>query len=167
MWWQVPLLKPADLLLTYMNADTVQMVSNEAKAYHLNSVHGVYLAPKNRELGRELLPLASLNSLTMLSAEITGRAYGGGVLKMEPGEAAKWLTPSPTTLAAAKPALESIRDTVADLLDVGDLTAAVSLVDEVLLVGHLSLSNQTVKAVRDARDQLADRRKARGRSVQD
>lgn len=166
VWWQVPLLKPADLLLTYMNADTVQMVSNEAKAYHLNSVHGVYLAPENRELGRELLPLASLNSLTMLSAEITGRAYGGGVLKMEPGEAAKWLTPSPTTLAAAKPALESIRGTVADLLDAGDLTAAVSLVDEVLLVGHLSLSNQTVKAVRDARDQLADRRKARGRSVQ-
>ena len=80
--------------------------------------------------------------------------------------AAKWLTPSPTTLAAAKPALESIRDTVAGLLDAGDLTAAVSLVDEVLLVGHLSLSNQTVKAVRDARDQLADRRKARGRSVQ-
>ena len=103
----------------------------------------------------------------MLSAEITGRAYGGGVLKMEPGEAAKWLTPSPTTLAAAKPALESIRGTVADLLDAGDLTAAVSLVDEVLLVDHLSLSNQTVKAVRDARDQLADRRKARGRSVQD
>lgn len=39
-WWRVPLLKPADLLLTYMNADTPRLTTNSAGARHLNSVHG-------------------------------------------------------------------------------------------------------------------------------
>ncbi|WIM71000.1 Eco57I restriction-modification methylase domain-containing protein [Corynebacterium suedekumii] len=94
-WYQVPLIAPADLLLTCMNADTPRLTTNEAKAYHLNSVHGVYLADQYQELGRELLPLASLNSITLMHAEIVGRAYGGGVLKLEPREADIWLTPSP------------------------------------------------------------------------
>ncbi len=36
----------------------------------------------------ELLPLAFLNSATLFSAEMVGRSYGGGVLKLEPKEAA-------------------------------------------------------------------------------
>ncbi len=56
-WWRVPNLNPADLLLTYMNADTPRLSTNAARAAHLNSVHGVYLAPKVRKLGKALLPL--------------------------------------------------------------------------------------------------------------
>ena len=66
-WYRVPLLRPADLLLTCMNADTPRLTTNQADAHHLNSVHGVYLAADLRELGGELLPLASLNSVTTVS----------------------------------------------------------------------------------------------------
>jgi len=45
-WWRVPLIRAADLLLTYMNADTPRLTTNRAKAHHLNSVHGVYLAAR-------------------------------------------------------------------------------------------------------------------------
>jgi adenine-specific DNA-methyltransferase len=76
-WWQVPLVPVADLLLTYMNADTPRLTTNTARVRHLNSVHGVYLNEATAALGRELLPLASLNSLTLLGAELVGRAYGG------------------------------------------------------------------------------------------
>ncbi|MGH3821450.1 MAG: HsdM family class I SAM-dependent methyltransferase, partial [Pseudonocardiaceae bacterium] len=86
-WWQVPLVAPADLFITYMNADTPRLTTNSAGVRHLNSVHGVYLGAQTRDLGRELLPLASLNSLTLLGAELVGRAYGGGMLKIEPREA--------------------------------------------------------------------------------
>ena len=42
-WWRVPYLRPADLFLTYMNADTPRLSTNRVRAHHLNSVHGVYL----------------------------------------------------------------------------------------------------------------------------
>jgi adenine-specific DNA methylase len=133
-WYQVPLLPPADLLLTCMNADTPRLTTNTAGALHLNSVHGVYLADEYRELGRELLPLASLNSLTLLNAEMVGRSYGGGILKLEPREADVWAMPSPTHVAERADALRQVKDTVARLLRTGNLLAAVDIVDHALLL---------------------------------
>ena len=167
LWWQVPLLPPADLFLTYMNADTVRLVTNTAKAYHLNSIHGVYLRPEHAKLGRELLPLGALNSFTMLSAELAGRAYGGGVLKMEPGEAARWLVPGPNALQQAREKLLAIRPQVGGKLRSGKLADAVKMVDDALLVETLGIPRPTVRAVRQARDEIAGRREARGHAVQD
>lgn len=165
LWWQVPLLKPADLFLTYMNADTVRLVTNSAGAHHLNSVHGVYLKPELASVGRDLLPLASLNSYTMLSAELAGRAYGGGLLKMEPGEAGRWLLPSAPTLEVAREQLAAIRPQVAGKLRGGKLLEAVRLVDDVLLTDVLGIAPETVSAVRDARNAMSGRREARSRAV--
>jgi len=132
-WWRVPLAAtPADLLLTYMNADTVQLATNAAGVAHLNSVHGVALAPEVRALGRAVLPLAALNSVTMLSAETVGRAYGGGLLKLEPGEAARLLVPSPATVERARPALAALRRRVLAALARGDVTGAARHVDAAL-----------------------------------
>lgn len=162
-WWQVPLMPPADLLLTCMNADTVRLTTNSCGALHLNSVHGVYLHEEVRSLGRELLPLASLNSATMLSAELTGRSYGGGILKMEPGEAAHWAMPAPSTVERAAETLAEIRGPVSDLLSDGYLSAAVSLVDETLLVKTLNIAPEVVQEIRSSRDTLALRRENRAR----
>jgi hypothetical protein len=132
-WWRVPLPpRPADLLLTYMNADTPQLATNRAGVVHLNSVHGVALLPAVRALGRAVLPLAALNSVTMLSAEIVGRAYGGGLLKLEPGEAARLLVPTPTTVERARPALAAARRGALAALRAGDIEAAAALVDAAL-----------------------------------
>ena len=166
LWWQVPLVKPADLFLTYMNADTVRLVTNSAHAYHLNSIHGVYLHPETAQIGRELLPLGALNSYTMLSAELSGRAYGGGVLKMEPGEATRWLVPSASSLEQARNKLEAIRPLVGAKLRSGKLVEAVKLVDDVLLIDTLGIPRSTVRAVRAARDELAGRREVRSHGVQ-
>lgn len=163
-WYRVPLLEPADLLLTCMNADTPRLTTNSARARHLNSVHGVYLREEHRELGSELLPLASLNAVTMLHAEIVGRSYGGGILKLEPKEADRWAVPSPALIASAAEALAAIRPRVARLLRTGRLTEASALVDAVLLSepGHLSAAE--LAEVRHARDEMVRRRTVRGAS---
>lgn len=161
-WWRVPLVRPADLLLTYMNADTPRLTSNKAKAHHLNSVHGIYLKPKHRQLGMDLLPLASLNSLTLVGAETVGRAYGGGMLKIEPREADRLPVPSPALVAGARAALAALRPQMATLLRNGRLRDAASLVDDVLLVGELGMSRTDVRALRDAHADLTARRVARG-----
>lgn len=161
-WWRVPLLAAPDLLLTCMNADTARVTTNDAGVRHLNSVHGVYLAPAHRDLARDVLPVASLNSLTLLSAELVGRSYGGGILKIEPREADRWWMPSPEVLAEHRDELRELKPRVQRLLQARNLAQAVALVDAVLLtsrIGETQLSS--VKA--DHFDRVA-RRTVRGRS---
>lgn len=162
-WYRVPLVSPADLLLTCMNADTPRITENAAKARHLNSVHGVYLKEAYRVLGRELLPLASLNSVTLLHAEMVGRAYGGGILKIEPKEADVWAMPSPTMVASRVDALREVKQSVAKLLDKGRLLDAVKLIDQAIL-GDGEVSATQMAAVRNARAELAKRRNLRAAS---
>lgn len=164
IWYRVPLVRPADLLLTCMNADTPRLVSNEADAYHLNSVHGVYLREAVREIGRELLSLASLNSATLMHAEMVGRSYGGGILKLEPKEADLWAVPSGALVHSRRVALRSIKKRVTALLAKGDLLGAVELVDQALLVDGGVLSVEQLGGVRAARELLASRREARSNS---
>jgi adenine-specific DNA methylase len=160
-WYRVPLLAPADLLLTCMNADTPRLIANEANAHHLNSVHGVYLKSGEKQIGRELLPLASLNSVTLLHAELIGRAYGGGVLKLEPKEADLWAVPSCSLVRARASELRRARKTVLELLRSGDLISAVDMVDRIFFTESNLLSSADIDRVRCARRMLSDRRKAR------
>jgi len=165
-WWQVPLVKPADLFLTYMNADTPRITTNAAKVHHLNSVHGVYLEEERRDLGRAFLPLAALTSMTLVGAETVGRAYGGGMLKIEPREADRLPVPSPEVVGAAQEKLAAIRPQLGSRLRYGRLVEAAKLVDDVLLVGELGVTRSDAKALREQYVELAARRSARGRRVE-
>jgi hypothetical protein len=164
-WYRVPLVRPADLLLTCMNADTPRLVANEAVAFHLNSVHGVYLQAEGREIGRELLSLASLNSATLMHAEMVGRAYGGGILKLEPKEADLWAVPSATLVRSRAATLRTVKKKVADSLRRGDLMGAVELVDRALLSEGRVISSEQIDRMRAAREVLANRREARSSSA--
>ncbi|MDJ0336581.1 N-6 DNA methylase [Salinibacterium sp. G-O1] len=163
-WYRVPLVKPADLLLTCMNADTPRLTTNLAGVYHLNSIHGVFLKNDLREIGAELLPLASLNSITLLNAEMVGRAYGGGILKLEPREADRWMMPSPELVRSRATQLRGIRDQVARKLQAGRLTDAVRLVDQVLLLDAGQVTSDEIEGVRAAHAELTRRRTTRGKS---
>lgn len=162
-WYRVPLVSPADLLLTCMNADTPRLTTNLAGVRHLNSIHGVYLKEDLRELGRELLPLASLNSITLLNAEMVGRTYGGGILKLEPKEADRWMMPSPELVRSRTAELRAIREKVSRKLQAGQLMASVRLVDQALLLdaGHLAV--EEIEHVRAAHAELTRRRTTRGK----
>lgn len=161
-WWRVPLVKPADLFLTYMNADTPRLTTNRAKAHHLNSVHGLYLRPGFKALGMDMLPIASLNSMTLLGAEQVGRAYGGGLLKIEPREADRLPVPSKDLVESARKALTDLKPQLASHLRGGRLLDAVQLVDTALLVGELGMKRADVKALREGHAMMFARRTARG-----
>lgn len=161
-WWRVPILKAPDLFLTYMNADAPRLTSNRAAARHLNSVHGVYLQDGIREEAADLLPVASLNSLTLLGAELVGRSYGGGILKVEPREADRWWMPSAELLRTHQAALESLKPRVKYLLQSRDLLSAVALVDEVLLAPYLLISER--ESIRNDHLDWMRRRTVRGKS---
>jgi adenine-specific DNA-methyltransferase len=160
-WWRVPLVPPADLLLTYMNADTPRLCTNRAKVHHLNSVHGVYTRPEVHRLAMDYLPLASINSMTLVGAETVGRAYGGGMLKIEPREADRLPMPSPALVESVRKGLAEIRSQMRGLLVEGRLADAARLVDDLVLVGALGMKRSEVNALRDAHADLTARRVAR------
>jgi hypothetical protein len=162
-WWRVPLVSVPDLLLTYMNHDRPRLVTNEAGVHILNSVYGVALRPGRKRLGRELLPAAFLNSLTLLGAEVVGRAYGGGLLKLEPKEADLLPVPSKELLESIIDNLRHQKPQLLVALGQNDMAKVIELVDRVILEDALGVPEGDIAGLRAAREFLFQRRRARGR----
>lgn len=163
-WWAVPQVPVPDLFLTYMNHDTPRLVTNRARLGYLNSVHGMVLRRGLKQLGMDLLPLAALNSITLLGSEVVGRAYGGGMLKLEPTEAARLPVPSPDLVQRVAPELRALRPQLARFLRAGSLMEAVRAVDRIVLMRGMRLRASDIDLLREGREILFSRRVARGKA---
>lgn len=160
-WWKVPGVKVPDAFVTYMSNETPRVVLNEVKAASTNTVHGIYLNPGQARL-RRVLPLLFLNSLTLLSAELEGRSYGGGVLKLEPKECDRLLLPRIEELGSD--VIDGLRRMIkgADAsIRAGHVDEVVDEVDQLVLIEGFGFSAEEVARLRVARDRLLRRRKAR------
>ncbi len=147
-WWRVPLVSKPDLMLTYMNHDRLRLVTNEAGIRVLNSLYGVQLKPRVRKVGKHNLPIACLNTVTLLGSEVVGRAYGGGLLKHEPKEADLLPVPSHSMLAAIQSELELIKPQLSVAMRQNNLIRAVEMVDSIVLEKHLQLDKASVTQLR-------------------
>jgi adenine-specific DNA methylase len=155
-WWELPLPSggPADFLLTYCSNDFPRLALNEAEVISTNTLHGVRV---NDSLAAASLAVGFYNSLTLLSAEIVGRSYGGGVLKLEPSEAESLLVPP------VDPSLAELLGEVDEAIRNRDLVAALDLVDARTL-GPLGLGEGEISELRAAREFLSGRRRQRSRA---
>ena len=92
-----------------------------------------------KTVGKANLPIACLNTVTLLGSEIVGRAYGGGLLKHEPREADLLPVPSIATLTDAHDKLQLLKPQLAVVMRQNDLLRAVEMVDAVILEEGLNL----------------------------
>ena len=106
-WYAVPDVQIPDFVMSYMSGRSVNLVHNAAGVSCTNSVHAVRI--RNAAIARDLLPHWS-SPFVRLSCELEGHALGGGMLKLEPREAARILFPSAGCAAAAK--TEELEDAV-------------------------------------------------------
>lgn len=157
-WWRPPAVSAPDLFFTYMSHRYPRLVANAARVTFVNSMHGVRLRRGAGAVARAALPLLTLNSVTMLGAELHGRSYGGGVLKMEPREAASLPVPRPDALRRAWAVLARERQALDRQLRDGIWTGVVKRVDEVLLREVLELERAEVAELHDAARDLRRRR---------
>ncbi len=90
-WYIVPDVQVPDGFLSCMSGGDVVLVANRAKCVCTNSVHAVTL--KNG-MSMESLQRAWNTPLARLSCELEGHPLGGGLLKLEPREAANLILPN-------------------------------------------------------------------------
>ena len=147
-----------------MNGIGPNLCANDAGLVFLNSVHGLFVHPELREVARELLPLACLSSVTLLSAELTGRSYGGGILKLEPRGASNLLVASPKLLLTNREDFLGVRDEVEVLLGRGNRDGATMLVDD-LILPMMGFAESERTQMHRLLVELRDRRANRGRQT--
>lgn len=132
-WFSVPLPRARpDAFFRYMNHDAARLVANDIGGWSTNLLHGVALKPGAPDVNA--LSASMLSSATRLSAEIEGRTYGGGVLKLETKEAERVRVPCLSV--AQQAALQDLFPKLDSLVRCGELDAASRLVDELLDFDH-------------------------------
>lgn len=72
--------------LTYMNHDGPRIILNDDEVDCTNTLHRVNFKDHVDQSQKKLIAISLLTTFSQISAEIEGRAYGGGVLKVEPSE---------------------------------------------------------------------------------
>ena len=109
-WYSVPDVRVPAFFLTYMSGVAPSLVKNSAEATCTNALHAVH--PRNGSDGDRLHD-AWDSTFVRLSCELEGHALGGGMLKLEPREAARVVVPSAGALSES---VESgLRDAVRTL----------------------------------------------------
>jgi adenine-specific DNA-methyltransferase len=157
-WWRPPAAPVPGLFFTYMSHRYPRLISNDAGTTYVNSMHGLRLLPGAPPQAKAALPLLTMNSVSLLGAEIFGRSYGGGILKMEPSEASVLPVPSPAALTQAWGLIEPSRTELDAWLVAGRWSEVVQRVDDVLLRSVLGLDPGQVAELQAAVANLRARR---------
>lgn len=151
-WYRVPHIRAGRLMLSKRSHRFPRLILNDAGVVTTDTLYRGWMRPAYE--GREEdLAAVFHNSLTLLSAEVEGRSFGGGVLELVPSEIARLLVP---LVPGAGVALEDLSRV--PFGSDGEVTdQLIDRTDEVLL-RHARLDSDVLLHVRSARDRLQSRR---------
>jgi adenine-specific DNA methylase len=160
-WFSVPETFVPHAFVPCMFASWPRLVINKSTYTCTNNI--LRLIWKEPKLCEDWLKLAvgTLSTFSQLSAELVGRSYGGGVLKLEPKELARLVVPLVDADIAMliSPKLDS-------LLRDGKLMEATQLVDATLVEAQIGLTAYSISKLRIARDFLFIRRRHHRKDVE-
>lgn len=145
-WYALNDFKTPHVLLPYMGARPLPMARNAANATSTNAVHRIWL---NDERALDSIIVSSWSSLYELAAEIHGRSYGGGILKIEP-KVAK-LMPVIDVPCGSLERIDAVSRT-------RGWREARDLADDIVLRGEIGLSASDVALIRTQIDLYRERR---------
>ena len=154
-WFRVDMPSPPDGFATCARAGSPLLVLNRGECRNSNAVHS--LTWKNDlAVTPEAVAVGFLTSAVSAWAELRGRRYGGGVLKIEPGT----LKRIPVPLVEGS---EDVFRELNDLIRQGEEEKARSAADQRVLRNGLGLGNHEIEVLRRTRTKLMKwRRPSRG-----
>lgn len=88
-WYCINYETTPDFFMTYMNSDGPNIIINHSTASSTNSLYRLYSKFALTQKDKLILAISFQTSFSQLSAEILGKRYGSGVLKLEPSSAKK------------------------------------------------------------------------------
>ncbi len=128
-----------DGFFSYMVHHGPKLIINQCKVNCTNSIHRVFFKEKKSYAEKMALSMSLLSSFSQLSAEIGGRAYGSGVLKIEP-TAGKSIR-----LLMSENCIEELSNNVSvaeAYLSQGQQFKVMELVDQILIKHNLITASQ-------------------------
>jgi len=153
-WYVVPHIFVPPAFMPCMSAAWPRLVVNQSQYTCTNNIIKVLWKEERPADDWLRLALGTLSTLSQLSAELVGRSYGGGVLKLEPKELARLAVP----LIPAE-AINELARKVDSLLRQNKLSEATDAVDSVLLASDIELTTAKLERLRAARNWLFLRRR--------
>lgn len=150
-WYRVPVVPAGDLLLSKRSNRFPRVIANHARAVTTDTIYRGQMLPGAPGTANDLT--ASFhNSLTLLSAEVEGRSFGGGVLELVPSEVSSLLVPLSPQAHEYLPELDALtRQTTNE----EDLVVAT---DRMISTLFPDLDISTMDVLREARASLMHRR---------
>lgn len=143
-WYALVDVASPDAFLPYMGALAPALCFNQTDAVCLNNIHRVWF---EKDAPAKSIVVGSWTSLTHLSAEIQGRAYGGGVLKLEPSEAGRLLVPLMSSIGVKARQVDRIAKE-------SGRAAAHTLADRLVLEEAMGIPSSTVGILKSAAERL-------------
>lgn len=154
-WFRIDLPSPPDAFATCARAGSPLLILNRSACLNSNAIHSVRWQ-SDLEVAPEAVAVGFLTSAASAWAELRGRRYGGGVLKIEPGTLKRLPVP-------VAPGAEDVFDEIDRLLRKGREEDARSAADERVLQAGLGLRDSEIATLRELRAGLMEwRRPSRG-----
>ncbi len=154
-WFRVDISSPPDAFATCARAGSPLLVLNRGECQNSNAVHSITWK-NDVAVAPQAVTVGFLTSAVSAWAELRGRRYGGGVLKIEPG----------TLKRIPVPLVEGSEDVFRDLdvlLRRGEEEKARRAADERVLRDGLGLGSHEIDILRRTRSKLMEwRRPSRG-----
>lgn len=156
-WYRVPIVAPGKLLLSKRCHRFPRVYMNEAGVHSTDTIYrGRLLSPETRI---EDFVAGFHNSLTLLSAELAGRSFGGGVLELVPSEVSSLAVVDSGQMAQHLARLDAIAR------DQGSDSEELVFETDKLLVKAGVLEEDLLEVVSQARSDLCARRLERNLSA--
>jgi adenine-specific DNA-methyltransferase len=146
-WYVVPSVYAAPVGMLKRAHDYPRLILNRAMAYTTDTAYRV----KPKSVSSERLVFCFVNSLTVLSAELEGRHYGGGVLELVPSEIERLVLPIP---ANDKVELNGLHNA----FRTGRTPEEILRIQDKRLLRAIGLSNHDIETIFGAWNKLRRRR---------
>lgn len=150
-WYRITDLRIPDAFLIYVNGGFPKLILNQASILSTNTIHRVLWKDKRSRAEQQLISLSFISSLGGLSAELVGRIYGGGALKLEPSDAARMFIALPDLPARR---ITSVFGLACTLAENGRWAEVRNLADDLILIDGLGMAARDVELVKFALSDL-------------